>query len=558
MSQPLHRKIVAPERLVGLVAEVRRRGGTIVHCHGCFDIVHPGHIRYLQFARQLGDVLLVSLTGDPDVNKGLDRPYIPQELRAENLAALEFVDWVVIDPRPTACALLAAVRPDVYLKGREYATAADPRFTKEREVVESYGGRVVFHSGDVVFSSTHLMESIGRDRHLEEHRLRVFFRRSGIDTESVAATQEAFSGTSVIVVGDVVRERYVYCDAGETAGDAPVLSLQRLGQREYWGAAAAAALQLRALGAQPFLLTAVGGDKDSQAAIEQLGARGVEVHALNVRPALVVRQTVVADETKLFKIKDGSACPLDSAAEREAVQILSARIPAAKLLVWCDHGYGMITPGLVRGVIEPVAQSAVRVAVHAPGSRADLSAFRSADLLTATERQLRAAMHDMTSGLPAVAWNLLEKTGSRALLTALRRRGLIAFERRAQCAVTGEEPQRLKSEFVPSFATHHADLLGAEEAVLAAAGLALAVGENLATAAYFASVAETLAVSRSGGEPVMLDELRAWFATRPELRPESSFFPDAVTVADIAGLAPPLVSAPVPSVPGKQVGGSRS
>src|SRR5262245_55689923 len=110
-TPPLHRKIVSLEALAQTVRSLQVDGRTVVQCHGCFDIVHPGHVRYLQFARQLGDVLIVSLTGDALLGKGADRPYIPQELRAENLAALEFVDWVVIDPNPTACELLNMLRP---------------------------------------------------------------------------------------------------------------------------------------------------------------------------------------------------------------------------------------------------------------------------------------------------------------------------------------------------------------------------------------------------------------------------------------------------------------
>ena len=89
MTPDIHRKIVDLSDLLKRVAGARRRGLTVVQCHGCFDIVHPGHIRYLQFARRQGDLLVVSLTGDPDISKGKQRPYIPQELRAENLAALE-------------------------------------------------------------------------------------------------------------------------------------------------------------------------------------------------------------------------------------------------------------------------------------------------------------------------------------------------------------------------------------------------------------------------------------------------------------------------------------
>src|ERR1700733_12778785 len=96
------RKIVSLEKLMATRLEARAAGKTVVHCHGCFDIVHPGHIMHLQYARSLGDVLVVSVSADSHVNKGVNRPLIPDDLRAASLAALECVDWVYVCPNPTA------------------------------------------------------------------------------------------------------------------------------------------------------------------------------------------------------------------------------------------------------------------------------------------------------------------------------------------------------------------------------------------------------------------------------------------------------------------------
>src|SRR5271156_4842190 len=104
--QGFQRKIIDLPTLTLHRNAARQAGKTVVHCHGCFDIVHPGHIRYFQFAKQQGDILVVSLTGDPHVGKGEGRPYIPQELRAENLAALELIDYVYVNPTGTAVDLL--------------------------------------------------------------------------------------------------------------------------------------------------------------------------------------------------------------------------------------------------------------------------------------------------------------------------------------------------------------------------------------------------------------------------------------------------------------------
>ena len=334
MTQPLHRKIRDRDSLAQTLREARGAGRTIVQCHGCFDIVHPGHVRYLQFARQLGDVLVVSLTGDDAIAKGPDRPYIPQELRAENLAALELVDWVVIDASPTACELLQALRPDVYVKGREYAAANDPRFAREREIVEGYGGRVVFHSGDVVFSSTRLIQSLEGEKHLDECRLRVLCSRNAIDLPKVRTAVQSFADTPVIVVGDLVRERYVFCDASEAADDAPVLSLRKLDSTAYWGGAAALALQLHALGARPLLMTAAGQDDASRLALEELERFGIETDALRLRRPLVERTTFVADDAKVLKLTEGDCELLDSTAERRVTATIGERLHDARLLIW--------------------------------------------------------------------------------------------------------------------------------------------------------------------------------------------------------------------------------
>src|SRR5436305_2888179 len=146
---PSSSKVCTLDRLLALRAEARRAGRTVVHCHGCFDIVHPGHIHYLREARAHGDLLIVTVSGDSHVNKGVNRPLIPEDLRADSLAALGCVDAVYVNPEPTAVGLLEQLRPDVYVQGEEYEFNRDPRFFPERDAVTRPGGRVICSSGDV-------------------------------------------------------------------------------------------------------------------------------------------------------------------------------------------------------------------------------------------------------------------------------------------------------------------------------------------------------------------------------------------------------------------------
>src|SRR5947207_15927833 len=95
----------------------RPRPRTIVMCHGVFDVVHPGHLRHLLYAKSKADILVASLTADHHISKGRYRPHVPQDLRAINLAAFEIVDYVIIDPEPTPLKNLALIKPDIFAKG---------------------------------------------------------------------------------------------------------------------------------------------------------------------------------------------------------------------------------------------------------------------------------------------------------------------------------------------------------------------------------------------------------------------------------------------------------
>ncbi|UCC29494.1 MAG: adenylyltransferase/cytidyltransferase family protein, partial [Phycisphaerales bacterium] len=296
-----------------------------MQCHGCFDIVHPGHVRYLEFARRQGDVLVVSLTGDSDISKDDHRPYIPQELRAENLAALMFVDYVYVDPNPTAENVLARLEPDVYVKGREYERSTDPDFLAEKSVVEEYGGRIIFSSGEIVFSSTELIERIPQSDRAQSHRLRLLTQRYDITARSIGETLDQFRDMHVLVVGDIVIDRYVFCDALGVASESPMLSLVQRDERTYVGGGAIVARHAAALGAHAFLLSAGGTDQRSRMVRDVLAGEGVESHLIESRPTIVEKTRFLAEDSKLFKVDCGQRLPLDSVAERQAALMLERR-----------------------------------------------------------------------------------------------------------------------------------------------------------------------------------------------------------------------------------------
>ena len=152
-------KIVSREEVKRRVADWRNAGEQVVMANGCFDVLHVGHIRYLQAAKALGGKLVVALNADDSVRrlKGNGRPVMPEGERAEILAALEPVDAVVIFPELDVRALLNDVRPDVQAKGTDYTRESVP----ERDVVTGYGGRVEIVGDPKDHSATEIIQRIG-------------------------------------------------------------------------------------------------------------------------------------------------------------------------------------------------------------------------------------------------------------------------------------------------------------------------------------------------------------------------------------------------------------
>ena len=185
--------------IVGIFPRVK----TIILCHGVFDIVHPGHLRHLSYAKSKADFLIVSVTSDRHIKKGIYRPIVPENIRALNLAALEMVDYVIIDDSATPLEEIKLIRPDFFAKGFEYSSSDLPEATiEEHQILTNYGGKLLFTPGDLVLSSSNLIEQQAPNLMLEKVlSLMQTHKISFLDIEN---TLSKFKQITVHVVGDTI------------------------------------------------------------------------------------------------------------------------------------------------------------------------------------------------------------------------------------------------------------------------------------------------------------------------------------------------------------------
>ena len=162
------KKILELSQLQKIIGNFPRKK-KVVLCHGVFDIVHPGHIRHLDYAKSQADILIVSCTGDKFIDKGIYRPHIPQRIRASSLAAFEMVDYVLINENKKPLNLLKKLKPNFFAKGFEYTSKGLPPATQEeKNELDKFGGKLIFTPGDIVHSSTKFLNYSAPNQDLEK------------------------------------------------------------------------------------------------------------------------------------------------------------------------------------------------------------------------------------------------------------------------------------------------------------------------------------------------------------------------------------------------------
>lgn len=331
-------KIKTPAELRDILGP-RPRKKTVIMCHGVFDVVHPGHVRHLLYAKSKADILVASITADKHITKGADRPHVPQDLRAVNLAAFELVDYVIIDKNDTPIENLKLIQPDMFAKGFEYnAKAISPKTVEEQATMESFGGQVMFTPGDIVYSSSALINLAPPSVKLE--KLQILMERAGVTFDDLRAVLDQMVGKRVHVVGDTIVDTYTHCAMIGGQTKTPTMSVLYERRIDYVGGAGIIAKHLVAAGAKVTFSTVLGQDALKDFVLRDLNEVGVDVRAVidNTRPT-VNKNAIVVGGYRLLKIDT-----LDNRSISDAVlstMTTTVKETSADAVVYADFRHGI-------------------------------------------------------------------------------------------------------------------------------------------------------------------------------------------------------------------------
>lgn len=492
MKPDYRQKIKTLEELVQAVGP-RPRKKTVIMCHGMFDIVHPGHLRHLMYAKEKADLLVASLTADAHATKGALRPYVPQELRAANLAALEIVDYVIIDPNPTPIEHIKRLQPDYFAKGYEYfAEGVPPRTQEEIDALESYGGEVVFTPGDIVYSSSALIEAAPPKIGIE--KLLALMESEGIQFEDLRRALRAAGGARVHVVGDTIVDSYSYCSLLGATAKSPTFSVKHDRTDVFAGGAAVVAKHVKSAGAEVTFSTILGDDALKEFVLKDLEAAGIVCRPFidRTRPT-THKERFIADGQKLLQVDRVDNRPVSERALAFLEE--SLRASNAQVAILSDFRHGIFNRQTIGRLKQALPKDALKVADSQVSTRwGNILDFTEFDLLTPNEREARFALADQDSVVRPLALELFRRAKCKHLVLKLGERGVLGYR----------TPGSMPREFftVDSFVERLVDPVGAGDALLAYASLALLATSNIVIASILGSVSAAVACEQPGNVPV--------------------------------------------------------
>ena len=476
-----------------------KRSKRTVFVSGKFEVLHPGHLRLFRFARELGDRLIVGVLSDRLAEQETDAHVVPEDLRLEGVQSNSGVDEAIFIDKPIE-QVIQEIRPDYVVKGKEYENS----FNIELEAVKQYGGRLVFSSGEVVFSSLDLIRKNFKDTDQKVARIpKQYLNRHGVQTKDLVNIIQRFTELNVCVIGDLIIDEYISCTPLGMSQEEPNIVVTPIDSKRYIGGAGIVAAHAAGLGAKVHYFGVCGKDEVSLFAQEQLSDYGVETHLIRdeSRPT-TLKERYRAQGQTLMRVSHLHHDSIDNNLQKIMLQEIEKTISDCSLLVFSDFNYGCLPQMLVDEIINRVGRPDLIMTADSQTSSqtGDISRFRNMGLLTPTEREARIALRNQQDGLVVLLEKLRKQSQAKNIILKLGNDGVLLSMQ--------DQNNLAQIDRIPALNSSPRDIMGAGDSMLIGTSMALATPSiNPWAAAVLGSIFAAHQVSQVGNTPLNLHEI---------------------------------------------------
>lgn len=488
----MEKKIIQLNKIKKVLSKHKNK--KIVHCHGVFDLLHIGHLRYFKKSKQFGDILIVSLTADKFVNKGPGRPKFNQNLRSEALASIDIIDYVIISNDVTPLNVIKEVRPNFYSKGNDYKNFKNDvtgNIKKEAALVKKLGGKVIF-TDEIAFSSSNLINTFLNDLNSEQKK-NIQFIKKKFTFNDIKELVDEFKNLKILVIGELIIDEYIFCEAIGKSGKEPVLTLRELDKEKYLGGAAAVARHLSSFSKNIKLITMIGENNSDYNFINKYLPQNVKIDAIKKKnsPTILKKRFVEhLSKNKVLGVYDINDDPLTKNDEENLKKTINKQIINYDLVIVSDYGHGFLS----KKNIQSITKKAKFVAVNSQINSFNIGLhgirnYKNLDCLIINEKEMRHELRSRNGELKNLTKKLSREQKIKKLIVTRGTDGALLYDAKKNLFFQS-----------PAYSDRSVDKVGSGDAMLSLISLCLKMKFHQNLSLFISSLAGAMSVSSIGNK----------------------------------------------------------
>jgi rfaE bifunctional protein kinase chain/domain len=462
---------------------------------GVFNILHPGHLRLLRFAKECGDHLIVGVLSDELAGSAA---HMSEVFRLEGVQTNLWVNeaFIINDPIEK---IIEILKPDVVVKGKEHELGHNP----ELAILDRYGGQLFFSSGEAAFSSLDLLRGEFQEFNSSSICMpRDYLSRHKISVARLETLLNSFSRLKVCVVGDLIVDEYITCEALGMSQEDPTIVVTPIDEVKFIGGAGVVAAHAAGLGADVTYFSVTGSDEAREFADYTLNGLNVK-HTFLIdqsRPT-TVKQRYRSKGKTLLRVNRLHQGAISIDLQERLLEKLKKTLDHSDLLVFSDFNYGCLPQSFVDKVIKMAKLRKMLIVADSQSSSqiGDIGRFRGMDLITPTEREARISMKNHEDGLVVLAKQLCESAEARNVILKLGEEGLLV-----QTSKTSTDTWA--TDRMKALNSAPKDVAGAGDSLLITSAMTLACGGSIWEASLMGSIAAAVQVGRLGNTPLFAQD----------------------------------------------------
>ena len=399
----MENKILSLNQAQTKIELLKKKKKKVVLCHGVFDIIHPGHLEYFNYAKKLGHILVVSVTADKFVNKGFGRPIFDIYKRKLFLSNISIIDFVVESNHPSSVNIIKKLKPNLYIKGSDYKIKKNDltgKIKEEIKAIKSVGGKFITSKGFNYSSSKMIIEHFSQDSEQKKflNKLsKIYSKKQILDLIN------KLSKLNVLVIGESIIDEYIFCETIGKSGKEPVLNLRKLFSKKYLGGGLAICKNLSSFCRNISFLSYLGEKKDEKNFIIRRLPKNIKTFFVNKKNSSTIIKRRFLENGSNIKTLGVYTVNDDFLNAREESKIISKIKKLSKktdLIIVSDYGHGLVTKKIAKLISSFKNKYYVNAQLNSNNlGNHNLENYKNPKAIVINENELRHEMRDKISNI---------------------------------------------------------------------------------------------------------------------------------------------------------------